>query len=75
MSVKTCERLFLLVRCETCGQETHKALAGLSSQHNLACPACGNAVDLDRGDNANLVKELTSLCERFDGQGDNRTSV
>jgi len=68
MSVKTTERLFLMVRCETCGQETLKPLAGLVTQHNLACPACGNPVDLDDGDNASLMRELAGLCERFDGR-------
>jgi ribosomal protein S27E len=68
MSVKTTERLFMMVRCETCDQETLKPLSRLVMQHNLACPACGNAMDLDDGDNAKLMRELAGLCERYDGK-------
>lgn len=66
MSLNAADRVSVLVRCQTCDQATQKPLAWLVSARQLACPQCGNVVDLAKGENGLLVQRLADQCKSID---------
>src|SRR3546814_19630108 len=65
-SLNAADRISVLVRCQTCEQATQKPLALLVSAKQLACPQCGNVIDLATGENGLLVQRLADQCKSID---------
>jgi hypothetical protein len=60
------QRITLALRCPKCGEYTNKLVAELDPRrYVMSCRACNCKLDLRKGENAQLVKELKDLSTRL----------
>ena len=68
MGINTASQVYIIVRCDnrSCGQGIEKQLAWLITVNRMPCPACGNTINLESGDNGLRIQKLAQTCASID---------